>query len=115
MDMSPAYLTCAAAALAEGGFSHDAVPVDLGLVDGLPCQGTQHRLRSGQSQLVLEHIAHPSAGDMYYLEVTNHSGLCLPSFRLDSWKVWPNRIEFKFYETEDGRSGLSMTLALPAV
>jgi hypothetical protein len=112
MDMTPAYLTQAAAAMAKVGFAHAELQRDLGLADGLPCRGTQHRLTRDQTQLVLEHVAHPSAGDMYYLEVVEHAGIRLPSFRLDAWKVWPDRIEFKFYETEDGRSGLSLTFTL---
>jgi hypothetical protein len=112
MDMTPAYLVKAAEALTKAGFTRAERSLELGPADGGMCRATQHHLTREQTCLVLEHVAHPSAGDMYYLEVVGHFGLRMPSFRLDSWKVWPNRIEFKFYETDDGRSGLSMTFAL---
>jgi hypothetical protein len=107
MDMTPAYFMQLAAALGKAGFAHAKLPLDLGLVDGVPCPATQHRLTKDETSLVLEHVAHPSSGDMYYLEIAQHVGL-----RLHSWKIWPDRIEFKFYESEDGRSGLALTFAL---
>ncbi len=63
-------------------------------------------------QLELEAIDYPDGTAAFYLRLTHYHGLSSPSFPLDSWKLWPDRIEFKFYTHPGSGQGLTFTLEL---
>jgi len=63
-------------------------------------------------QIELEALDYPDGTAAFYLQLVAYHGLSTPSFPLDSWKLWPNRVEFKFYTHPDSGQGLTFTLEL---
>ncbi len=70
--------------------------------------------RAKSVQLELEALDYPDGTAAFYLQVTDYHGLSTPSFPLDSWKLWPARIEFKFYTHPESGQGLTFTLDFAA-
>lgn len=73
-------------------------------------EGEKYYLQWSDSYFVLETVTHQTTGESYFLEIKNHFGMRCTSFPLDSWKFFPNRLEFKFYAQPESGLGLSFVL-----
>ncbi len=60
----------------------------------------------------LEALEYPDGTAAFYLALIDYHGLSTSSFPLDSWKLWPERIEFKFYTHPESGQGLTFTIKL---
>lgn len=67
-----------------------------------------------QVELELEVIEYPDGREAFYLALNRYHGLSSFSFPLDSWKLWPDRVEFKFYADPESGQGLTFELDLQA-
>ncbi len=59
--------------------------------------GTLYRLSIAEDkELELETVVHPDVPERYYLALNRWHDLTISSYRLDSWKHFKDRVEFKF-------------------
>ncbi len=107
MEMSPAYLQETAEHLAEKGYSLKAHQTEYG-----EANGTMFVLSRPNEQIDLEHVVHPDGSVYYYFALLFH-GIKARSFPLDSWRHWPDRVEFKLRVHPDLGSGYAFTIDLP--
>ena len=108
MKMSPEYLEETARHLASAGFQIEQTNTDYG-DDVL---GTTFLLTRPDESVELEHVLHPDGSTRYYFALDFH-GLKARSFPLDTWRHWPDRVEFKLRVHPDLGSGFAFTIALP--
>ncbi len=66
-----------------------------------------------QKEFILECVSYASGVENYFLEIKKYFQLRCFSFPLDSWKYFPDRVEFKFYAIDEPPLGLSFILDLP--
>ncbi|MEM6369718.1 MAG: hypothetical protein AAGD10_02490 [Myxococcota bacterium] len=108
MEMTPAYLEVAAQALREAGFECESTSVGVDEPGSSLEEITRFSLRLGSDRhLVLETLHYGDQPHRYMLSLEAWGGLSFTPFPLDSWKVWPDRIEFKF--SVEPRSGLGLS------
>ena len=115
MQMSPEYLEAAAIAFKERGFT---VEVKDEAVDeeGSPLRSVRkYVIEGGRVSIELECLHYESRTPSYYLSVKEWYGLSFASYLLDSWKIWPDRVEFKFAIDAQRGTGLSIVTALLSV
>ncbi|MEO0814398.1 MAG: hypothetical protein AAFY60_16165 [Myxococcota bacterium] len=104
MDMSRAYMQQTVGELEDRGFRVEQLaPRSYGEFDA-----TAWRLETEGVGLELETVE--GEPERYYLAIENYFGLSVLPCRLDSWKYFPDRIEFKFATDPEVVSGLSITL-----
>ncbi len=101
----------AASGLVEAGFQA-AVERDDKRRDGpLVYERVRWTLTRGEhEELELEALSYPDGTETFFLRLARFHGMRTHSFPLDSWKLWPERIEFKYYVHPDTGQGLTFTL-----
>lgn len=72
---------------------------------------TVYRMRRGPEEILeLEAVRYESGEESFHLQIESFHGLTSTSYRLDSWKYFDHRIEFKYgVDPQTGR-GLSLVL-----
>jgi len=60
----------------------------------------------------LEALRYPNGAESFFLQLVRFHGMRTFSFPLDSWKLWPDRIEFRYYTHPETGQGLTFILAL---
>ncbi|MCH2110477.1 MAG: hypothetical protein MK135_14235 [Polyangiaceae bacterium] len=68
-----------------------------------------------EERLLFEAVDHPQEGMRYFLEVAEFHGLSSFRLPLDSWKIWPDRLEFKYYSLPENGRAVSFILDLPGL
>lgn len=112
MEMSPQYMQETAEALSQRGYSLKAYRRHIDDEPRHPVD-TYELTRDGREHIILECVLHPEVPASYHLELRKYYALSSFSFPIDSWKLRPDRIEFKFYSKDDTGLGLSLTLQVP--
>jgi len=114
MEMSDAYLDETAVFLETKGYTKVTENAFYGAADDAEqAQCVRHTLRKGDEEyFILEVVTHPNAKDRYFLEIIKFHSLRSQSFPLDSWKFFPDRVEFKYYVQDVAGLGLSFVLSL---
>lgn len=114
MEMSHRYMSETAAALAGRGFSLERRSMSLGDAPEGPVTCERFELRRGDAErLTLETVFHPDQTEKYYLQLESWHGLSALTAPLDSWKLWPDRVELKLEAHPD--TGFGFALVLRAV
>lgn len=125
MEMSSAYMATTAEHLKSQGWSladeHNCMTLGGGVLgsDGQAAQSIIHgyRLRAERSaELLLETVESPTPDGgrlvRFYLEIVDYFGLRSSSYELDSWKFFPDRVEFKYKCDSETSLGPSFTISL---
>lgn len=114
MEMSGSYLEETALFLETKGYAKVTENSIYGAADDAEqAQCVRHTLRKGDEEhFILEVVTHPNSKDRYFLEIRKFHYLCSQSFPLDSWKFFPDRVEFKYYVQDVAGLGLSFILSL---
>lgn len=101
----------AASGLVDAGF-HAVVERDDKRRDGtLVYERVRWTLTRGEhEELELEALSYPDGTESFFLRLVRFHGMRTHSFPLDSWKLWPERIEFKYYVHPETGQGLAFTL-----
>lgn len=73
---------------------------------------TYRCVKSPEIDIALEALSYPDGREAYYLEIFHIGPLRSLSFPLDSWKIQPTYIEFKYYSHPQTAMGLAFTLDL---
>lgn len=103
-------MAATASGLAEAGFQVSLERDDKHRDDVLVYERMRWTLLRGDTErLVLEALQYPDGRASFFLELDFH-GLKTHSFPLDSWKLWPERVEFKYYLHPETGQGLTFTL-----
>lgn len=112
--MSDVYLGETAAFLESKGYQKETRSSIYGSPeDPEHANSVQHILRKGDEEhFILEVVTHPSAPDRYFLEICKFHTMRSQSFPLDSWKHFPDRVEFKYYVLDEAGLGLSFILSV---
>ena len=115
MEMTRAYMEETVGAMCAAVFSgprRDAPPTRS---DGTVLYHVHrfHLVRTPSEEIVLECLVYPDGHETYWLELCRILTISAMTFGLDSWKLWPDRIEFRYYGRGDG-AALTFVLQLSA-
>lgn len=113
MQMSRAYLEETVAAMGAAGFTVAGQRDRVTRQDGTAAYDRDRfELERGSNEdLVLECLRYADGRETFWLELRRVLTMRATPFQLDSWKCWPDRVEFRFYARDDGVA-LTFTLAL---
>ncbi len=115
MEMTPAYMAETAEFLRGEGYALSIDEQTYGAGAHAP-KATCYTVQRGPAlHLVLETVHDVDGGVRYFLEIVRYFGLRSYSFPLDSWKHFPDRVEFKFIPKDATGLGLSFTVDLADV
>jgi hypothetical protein len=113
MEMSTEYFRESVTHLTRYGFVATEEVISYGDDERQPIQSVRVILARGAvERLALECVSRPVGDSLFYLEIETFHGLRAPSFQLDSWKHWPDRIEFKYRSDPSTAEGLAWILYL---
>lgn len=107
--MTLAYMEETVACFKSHGYALDPRKHDLGEGEYLKKIST-YRLKKELSEFELECIRDAEGNERYYLKIEAHHGLQSFSYQLDSWRVYDEKIEFKYYSNPATGTGLSFFL-----
>ncbi len=109
MDMSHTYVRRTVEALGERGFSieENEKRYESDEVEGP--RSTSFELRLGDAiHWTLETVFLDDGEERYFLEVHRYYGMRGYSYPLDSWKFFPDRVEFKYEVNPESSMGPSL-------
>lgn len=113
MKVTTEYMEETTAAMVAAGFRCDHEPLQKRRGETLVYEGHQWTLTRGpEITLELQALRYPEGMERFYLRIVDYHGLESFSFELDSWKHWPDRVEFKYYPHSETGRGLSFKLWL---
>ncbi|MBV1860512.1 MAG: hypothetical protein KUG77_19020 [Nannocystaceae bacterium] len=111
MELTTEDLAKAASGLVEAGFQAVVERDDKRRDDKLVFERVRWTLTRGEHEaLELEALSYPDDTEAFFLRIVRFHGIRSFSFPLDSWKLWPERIEFKYYAHPETGQGLAFTL-----
>ncbi|MCH9688240.1 MAG: hypothetical protein K0V04_42810 [Deltaproteobacteria bacterium] len=112
MLVTTEYMAETASAMIEAGYKCELESIDR-LRDGhLIYEGRRWTLRRDGVVLELEALRYPGGNEVFYLKIVQYHGISASSFPLDSWKLRPERVEFKYYTHPETGIGLAFDLSL---
>ncbi len=114
MIVTTEYMASTASAMIEAGYTCELEAIDKLRNGALVYEGRRWTLRRDEIILELEALRYADGKEAFYLKIVQYHGISCESFPLDSWKLWPERIEFKYYSHPDTGLGLAFDLKLAA-